>query len=96
MVADHWLARLVQLGGWPARYCGHGRTKFRLYLAATEANLALPTDKIIPMGDPDPGQPAFPNVADDGVASGANLRIDLLSTLACLTTAWSTRATPSK
>ena len=59
-MTDHWLARLVQLGIPQARHFGHARTKFRPYLAATEANLALPTDKIISMGDPDTGQPAFP------------------------------------
>ena len=63
---------------------------------ATEANLALATDKIIPMGDPDTGQPAFLYFADDGVESSANLRVHLLSTLACLTAAWLTKATHSK
>ena len=95
-MADHWLPRLIQLGIQQARYCGLATTKFQLYLAATVANLALLTDKISPIGDPDPGLPAVPNVADDGVESSANLRIDLLLTLACLTTSWLTKATSSK
>ena len=90
------MARLVQLGIQQARHFGRARTKFQLYLAATVANLALLPDKINLIGDPDPWLPAFPNVAYDGVESSANLRIDLLSILACISAAWLTKATPSK
>ena len=41
VVAEHRLARLVQLGIRQARYCGRSKTKFQLYLAATVANLTL-------------------------------------------------------
>ena len=45
MVADHRLARLVQLGIQQARHFGLATTKFQLYLAATVANLTLLPDK---------------------------------------------------
>ena len=60
------------------------------------AGQALLTEGISPIADPDPGLPAFPNVTGDGVESRAKLRIDVLSTFACLTTAWLTKPTPSK
>ena len=41
VVAEHRLARLVQLGIRQARYFGRVKTKFQLYLAATVANLTL-------------------------------------------------------
>ena len=41
VVAEHRLARLVQLGIGQARYFGKVKTKFQLYLAATVANLTL-------------------------------------------------------
>ena len=41
MVLEHRLARLVQLGIRQSRYFGRAKTKFRLYLAATVANLTL-------------------------------------------------------
>ena len=41
MVAEHRLARLVQLGIRQSRYFGRAKTKFQLYLAATVANLTL-------------------------------------------------------
>ena len=57
VVAEHRLARLVQLGIRQARYFGRGRTKFQLYLAATVANLTLLADKSGLTGDPDPKFP---------------------------------------
>ncbi len=41
VVAEHRLARLVQLGIRQARYFGRVKTRFQLYLAATVANLTL-------------------------------------------------------
>ena len=90
VVAEHRLARLVQLGIRQARYFGRAKTKFQLYLAAAVANLTLLTDKIGPTDDFDPEIPAFSNIAD----TGANLRADLLRNLlwvvASLTSAWLT------
>ena len=51
VVAEHRLARLVQLGIRQARYFGRAKTKFQLYLAATVANLTLLADKIGLTGD---------------------------------------------
>ena len=59
MVAEHRLARLVQLGISQARYFGRAKTRFQLYLAATVANLTLLADKIDLTGDPNPGLPVF-------------------------------------
>ena len=41
MVAEHRLARLVQLGIRQSRYFGRVKTRFQVYLAATVANLTL-------------------------------------------------------
>ena len=41
MVVEHRLARLVQLGIRQSRYFERAKTKFRLYLEATVANLTL-------------------------------------------------------
>ena len=46
VVVEHRLARLVQLGLRQARYRGRTKTKFRLYLAATVANLTLVAGKL--------------------------------------------------
>ncbi len=46
VVAEHRLARLVQLGIRQARYFGRVKTRFQLYLAATVANLTLTLGKI--------------------------------------------------
>jgi Transposase DDE domain len=53
-VAEHRLARLVQLGMRQARYCGRAKTLFQLAMAAAVANLtllagalALPTDVLL-------------------------------------------------
>ena len=41
VVVEHWLARLVQMGILQSHYFGRAKTKFRLYLEATVANLTL-------------------------------------------------------
>ena len=46
VVVEHRLARLVQLGIRQARYFGRVKTTFKLYLAATVANLTLVAGKI--------------------------------------------------
>ena len=46
VVAEHRLARLVQLGMRQSRYFGRAKTKFQLYLVATVANLTLVLGKI--------------------------------------------------
>ena len=46
VVAEHRLARLVQLGIRQSRYFGRVKTQFQLYLAATVANLTLVLGKI--------------------------------------------------
>ena len=50
VVAEHRLARLVQLGIRQARYIGRAKTKFQLYLAATVANLTLLAGRLGPTG----------------------------------------------
>ena len=45
-VAEHRLARLVQLGMRQARYCGRVKTLFQLLIAATVANLTLVAAKM--------------------------------------------------
>ena len=52
VVAEHRLARLVQLGIRQARYFGRVKTKFQLYLAATVANLTLLASNIGVLCDP--------------------------------------------
>jgi len=49
-VAEHRLARLVQLGIRQARYFGRAKTLFQLLMAATVANLTLVANKIGMMG----------------------------------------------
>ena len=51
VVAEHRLARLVQLGIRQSRYFGRAKTKFQLYLAATVANLTLVAAKVRLTGD---------------------------------------------
>ena len=88
VVAEHCLARLVQLGIRQARYFGHAKTKFQLHLAATVANLTLFIGKYGRTGDQDPEIPAFSNFADAGANFRANLRRNLLWTTASLTSSW--------
>lgn len=51
-VAEHRLARLVQLGIRQARYFGRVKTHFQLLLAATVANITLVATKMGMMGKP--------------------------------------------
>ena len=53
VVAEHRLARLVQLGIRQARYFGRAKTKFQVYLAATVANLTLLASQIGVFEDPE-------------------------------------------
>ena len=76
VVAEHRLARLVQLGIRQARYFGRAKTKFQLYLAATVANLTLLADKIRLTGDLGLETSAFTVIADAGVQNGTDLRRD--------------------
>ena len=76
VVAEHRLARLVQLGIRPVRYFGRAKTKFQVYLAATVANITLLGKKFGGCNDFDPEILAFSNVAD----ANANIRINLCST----------------
>ena len=55
VVAEHRLARLVQLGIRQSRYFERAKTKFQLYLAATVANLTLVLGKIGLSGSTDGG-----------------------------------------
>ena len=96
VVAEHRLARLVQLGIRQARYFGHAKTKFQLYLASTVANLTLLAGKIGLIDDFDPEILASSNIADAGANFSANLRSNLLWVLASLTSAWLTVTPASK
>ena len=88
VVAEHRLARLVQLGVRQSRYFGRAKTKFQLYLAATVANLTLLTDKIGLTADTDPELRMFTTDANPR----ANRRVlqigSLLWAMVCLATAW--------
>ena len=77
VVAEHRLARLVQLGIRQARYFGRAKTRFQLYLAATVANITLLAQKFGRSNDFDPEIPAFCNVADANANIRANLRGNL-------------------
>ena len=88
VVAEHRLARLVQLGIHQARYFGRGRIKIQLYLAATVADLTLLADKIGLTGDPDPEIPAFTAIADAGVQYSANLHSNLRRVSVSLAMMW--------
>ena len=88
VVAEHRLARLVQLGIRKARYFSRAKTRFQLYLAATVANLTLLAGKFGRTSDQDPEIPAISNIAAGGVNFRANLRRNLLWVMASLTSAW--------
>ena len=65
MAVEHRLARLVHLGLRQARYFGHAKTKFQLFLAATVANQTLMAGKLGPSGKPGKDPIAFsivPNI----------------------------------
>ena len=72
VVAEHRLARLVQLGIRQARYFGRVKTKFQLYLAATVANLTLVAGKIRRSGSTDGGAAGHRVVRNDVRAVVAN------------------------
>ena len=55
VVAEHRLARLVQLGIRQSCYFGRVKTRFQVYLAATVANLTLMLGKIGLLGSTDGG-----------------------------------------
>ncbi|HEY8601031.1 MAG TPA: IS1182 family transposase [Thermomicrobiales bacterium] len=60
-VAEHRLARLMQLGVRQARYVGRTKTLFQLLLAATVANLTLAATAVgLMRGHPPPGRPQRP------------------------------------
>ena len=88
VVAEHRLARLVQLGIRQARYFGRAKTNYQLYLATTVANISLLTDKISLTGDSDPEYPDFINVADAGANYSGHLPRNPRWALASLVTAW--------
>ena len=87
VVVEHRLARLVQLGIRQARYFGHAKTKFQLYLTATVANLTLLAGRPGPTGDPDPELSVFATVADAHVCPRANQRGNLVWALVHVTSA---------
>ena len=88
VVAEHRLARLVQLGIRQARYFGRAKTKFQVYMAATVANITLLAGKFGRSSDFDAEIPAFSNVADANANIRVNLRSNLLWVIASLTSAW--------
>ena len=88
VVAEHRLARLVQLGIRQSKYFGRAKTKFQLYLAATVANITLLAQKFGRFNDFDPEVPAFSNVADIGANIRVNPRSNLLWVITSLTSAW--------
>ena len=96
VVAEHRLARLVQLGIRQARYFGRAKTKFQLYLAATVANLTLLADKISPTGDPGSETPGPTPIADAGVQYSTDLCGDLRWVLVSIAMVWATVAPTPK
>ena len=72
VVAEHRLARLVQLGIRQSRYFGRAKTKFQLYLAATVANLTLVLGNIGLSGSTDGGAAGHRVVRNDVRAVAAN------------------------
>ena len=88
VVAEHRLARLVQLGIRQARYFYRAKTRFQVYLAATVANITLLAQKFGRFNNFDPEVPAFSNVADAGANIRVNLRSNLLWVITSLTSAW--------
>ena len=88
VVAEHRLARLVQLGIRQARYFGRAKTRFQLYLAATVANLTLLANKSGLGGGPDPEFPMSTTHANPYANWSALHRRSLLWATVCLPTAW--------
>ena len=88
VVAEHRLARLVQLGIRQARYFGRAQTKFKLYLAATVANLTLLTDEMGLTGDPDPELSADTAAVRADVECSTNQHGNLVWSVTCPTSAF--------
>ena len=88
VVAEHRLARLVQLGIRQARYFGRAKTKFQLYLPATVANLTLLAGKSGLDGDPDTEFPMFTTHTNPCVTRSAPRSRGLFWATTCLATAW--------
>lgn len=84
VVAEHRLARLEQLGIRQARYFGRVKTKFRLYLAATVANLTLLANQIGVVGNPVDDSNGIVSTAPIGVNQAADCRSLPASMLAWL------------
>jgi len=96
VVAEHRLARLVQLGIRQARYFGRAKTKFQVYLAATVANITLLAQKFGWSNEFDPEIPAFSRVADADAKVRVNLPSNLLWVMASLTSSWPSVALASE
>ena len=77
VVAEHRLARLVQLGIRQSRYFGRVKTRFQLYLAATVANLTLVLGKIGLSGSTGGGAAGHRVVRNDVHAVVANAAANL-------------------
>ena len=90
VVAEHRLARLVQLGIRQSRYFGRVKTRFQLYLAATVANLTLVLGKIGLSGSTDggaTGDRVVLNVVHTVAANFSAVRLGQLWSLTLLTSA---------
>ena len=94
VVAEHRLARLVQLGIRQSRYFGRVKTRFQLYLAATVANLTLVLGKIGLSGSTDGGAAGHRVVRNDvhtvvanAAANFSAVRLGQLWSLILLTSA---------
>ena len=77
MVAEHRLARLVQLAIRQSRYFGRVKTQFQVYLAATMANLTLVLGKIGLSGSTGGGAEGHRVVLNDVHAVVANAAANL-------------------
>ena len=89
VVAEHRLARLVQLGIRQAGYFGSAKTRFRLYLAATVANLTLLAGISGLDGGPGPEFNISTIRANPGANRSALQRRSLLWATVCLAAVWS-------
>ena len=89
-VAEHRLARLVQLGIRQARYFGRAKTLFQLLMAATVANLTIVASKLGLMDKANQGDASLFAALYYGVfAVTMALVASLGIVLAALTSAWS-------
>ena len=94
VVAEHRLARLVQLGIRQSRYCGRVKTRFQVYLAATVANLTLVSGNICLSGSTGGGADSHRVVLDEvrpvvanAAANFSAVRLGQLWSLISLTSA---------